>query len=278
MAEDAQAAIEISLVISDVDGTLVTTEKVLTPRAAAAVHKLASAGIAFAVTSSRPPRGLAMLIEPLALVTPLTGFNGGVIAAPDMTVFEEHLLDPAVAQRAVALVRESGLEPWVFTPDAWIINDPAGAHVAHEEHTVQFPPVITKDFGPALDRVGKIVGVSNDHALVARGETTIKAGLGAAASVQRSQLYYLDITHPQANKGAAVVALSRRLGIPSTRIATIGDGDNDVAMFHQSGLSIAMGNASAEVKAQAHFTTLSNEAEGFADAMERIILPKARRR
>ena len=67
MTEPARTASKISLVLADVDGTLVTKEKVLTPRAAAAVKALRSAGIAFAITSGRPPRGMAMLIEPLAL-------------------------------------------------------------------------------------------------------------------------------------------------------------------------------------------------------------------
>ena len=77
MIEQAHGASRISLVLADVDGTLVTADKVLTPRAAAAVQTLHSAGIAFAITSGRPPRGMAMLIDPLALRTPVAGFNGG---------------------------------------------------------------------------------------------------------------------------------------------------------------------------------------------------------
>ena len=65
----------------------------------------------------------------------------------------------------------------------------------------------------------------------------------------RSQTYYLDVTHPRANKGTAVLALAEHLGIPTSAVATIGDGFNDIAMFAQAGLSIAMGNAAPEVKA-----------------------------
>jgi hydroxymethylpyrimidine pyrophosphatase-like HAD family hydrolase len=77
---------KMSLVIADVDGSLVTEEKVLTLRAKASVRALARAGIAFAITSGRPTRGMAMLIEPLALRTPVSAFNGGLFVMPDMTI------------------------------------------------------------------------------------------------------------------------------------------------------------------------------------------------
>ena len=82
MADGLAARGGISLLIADVDGTLVTEDKVLTERARAAVHRLHEAGVGFAITSGRPPRGMAMLIEPLALDTPIAGFNGGVYVEP----------------------------------------------------------------------------------------------------------------------------------------------------------------------------------------------------
>ena len=87
--------------------------------------------------------------------------------------------------------------------------------------------------------------------------------------------YYLDVTHPEANKGGVVEFLSRYLDIAPAEIATIGDMPSDVRMFEKSGLSIAMGNASAEVQAQANFVTLSNEEDGFAYAMDKFVLPTA---
>jgi hydroxymethylpyrimidine pyrophosphatase-like HAD family hydrolase len=82
-------------------------------------------------------------------------------------------------------------------------------------------------------------------------------------------------THPEANKGGVVEFLSKRLHIPTEEIATIGDMPNDVMMFGKSGLSIAMGNASPQVQAQANFVALSNEEDGFAYAMEKFVLPAA---
>ena len=130
----------------------------------------------------------------------------------------------------------------------------------------------------AIERIGlpdgvvKIVGVSDDHEAVARAEKDAQKECGQKASATRSQPYYLDITHPDANKGAVVTRLSELLAVPGDRIATIGDGPNDVLMFRRSGLSIAVGNAGDEVKAAAGKVTASNEEEGFAQAMERYVL------
>src|SRR5262249_22009363 len=118
-------------------------------------------------------------------------------------------------------------------------------------------------------------GVSDDLDLVARCEKAAKDALGSAASAARSQPYYLDVTHPAANKGTVVATLSKLLSIPCSEIATIGDMPNDVLMFRRSRHSIAMGNASSEVKAQAMCVTASNEDDGFAKAMEQFVLHRA---
>ncbi|HEX3499896.1 MAG TPA: Cof-type HAD-IIB family hydrolase [Stellaceae bacterium] len=272
---DELSAAAISMIIADVDGTLVTTNKTLTPRAQAAAAALHAAGIVFAIISSRPPRGLRMLVEPLALTTPLAGFNGGTLVMPDFTVIEEHLIAPQIARRAVDAITEHGAQAWVFSGREWLVRETEGAYVAHEEHTVQFPPTVVGDFGSSLDGAAKIVGVSADFALLARCESATQSLLGEDASVARSQLYYLDVTHPLANKGAGVRALARHVNIPLREIATIGDGLNDIPMFAESGISIAMGNASPEVQARAQFVTGSNEEDGFAAAIEQILLTRS---
>jgi hydroxymethylpyrimidine pyrophosphatase-like HAD family hydrolase len=131
---------------------------------------------------------------------------------------------------------------------------------------------VVNDFADALTGAAKIVGVTDDHDRIARCEIDVRAALGRRASAGRSQPYYLDVTHPLANKGTVVATLSKMLSIPAGQIATIGDMPTDVPMFRAGGLSIAMGNASAEVRAQADLITDTNEDDGFAKAMERFIL------
>src|SRR5258708_11459216 len=101
-SKNERPAQPIRMVIADVDGTLVTQEKALTKRAADAVLRLHQAGIQFSVTSGRPPRGMAMLIDPLKLTQPLAAFNGGVLIKPDLTtVVDQKFLPAGVPEKVV---------------------------------------------------------------------------------------------------------------------------------------------------------------------------------
>jgi Cof subfamily protein (haloacid dehalogenase superfamily) len=263
---------KISLVLADVDGTLVTEEKVLTQRALRAVEALHEAGIRFAITSGRPPRGMTMLFDALNIDTPIAGFNGGLFVERDLTILEEKNVPIDVARAAIALMREQGLDAWIYRGNDWLISKLHAPHVAREAWTVKFAPKVVADVAENLDEVTKIVGVSDDYGKVERCETAAQAAFGSRATATRSQPYYLDVTNKKANKGAVVEYLVQHVGVPAEQIATIGDQPNDVLMFERSGLSIAMGNASDEVKARASAVTDSYNDEGFAKAMEHFIL------
>ena len=262
----------MGLVLADVDGTLVTPAKELTDRAIAAVRRLGEAGIRFAVTSGRPPRGMAMLVEPLELTLPLAAFNGGLFVHPDMSVIEERAIPAEIVAPSVDLISTHGLDVWLYRGADWLVRDPDGPHVAQEAATVRFPPTRVDNFDGATEAIVKIVGVSDDLPRVAEAEAAARSELGDHVSAARSQPYYLDVTHPEANKGRVVGFLARKYHVPTDQIATIGDMPNDVLMFAHSGLSIAMGNASPEVQRAARRVTASNAEDGFALAIERFVL------
>lgn len=267
---------DIRLVIADVDGTLVTQEKMLTSRAIEAVKRLKEADIAFSITSGRPPLGMKMLIEPLGLTEPIAAFNGGVFVHPDLSVMTQSFVPSKIAASVIHTIVHHGLDCWVYTDHDWLVRNTDAPHVSREQWTVKFPPIVVPDFDSHLDRVAKIVGVSDDYSAVARCETDVQQECGSHVSAARSQPYYLDVTHPNANKGHVVTVLSEALAIPAAQIATIGDMPNDVLMFEKSGVSIAMGNASPEVQQRARFVTTSNEEEGFANAIDVFIFGEHR--
>jgi Cof subfamily protein (haloacid dehalogenase superfamily) len=262
----------VKLVIADVDGTLVTQEKVLTARAKESVQKVRDAGLHFTITSGRPPRGMKVLIDELQLTDPIAGFNGGVFVHPDLSVITQRFIPADVARNVFDMIKSHQLDVWVYTEKDWFIRDPNAPHVAREQWTVKFPPVVSSDLESQLGHAVKLVGVSDDLEAVARCEKDVQQAVGNHASAARSQPYYLDVTHPDANKGAVVMTLSEMLHIPRSEIVTVGDMPNDVLMFNKSGVSIAMGNASPEVQKSAKFVTGSNEQEGFAEAMEKFVL------
>jgi Cof subfamily protein (haloacid dehalogenase superfamily) len=263
-----------SLVVTDVDGTLVTHDKVLTARAISAVNRLHEAGIGFSICSSRPPFGLRMMIEPLRLQLPFGGYNAGAIVEPDLTVVEQKLIPPDAAEQAVRLFQRHRVDCWIFTGNEWVIANRDGAHVDHEIHTVQTAPTVVPEFEKVhFAAVGKIVGPSDDYALVERICDEMREALGPRATVARSQPYYCDVIPPGINKGRLVQLLAARLNVPRNEILVLGDMDNDLEMFQEAGFAVAMGNANATVKQAAQGLTLSNDEDGFAAAIERYVLP-----
>jgi Cof subfamily protein (haloacid dehalogenase superfamily) len=262
---------KIALVVSDVDGTLLTKEKLLTDRAIDAVRKLHGAGIGFTITSSRPTIGMRFLVEPLGITLPIGAFNGSCIVDPALKPIEQHLIPEAAARQAVGILSKFGAEIWLFTTDLWLARDPNGQYVPHEKRAIRADPTLVADFTPYLSQACKIVGASTDAAGLERCETAMQEALGTQATAVRSQSYYLDITPPGVNKGTFVQTIAHRLGISTDLVATIGDMRNDLAMFRVSGTSFAMGNATEDVKRQATHVTASNEEDGFAMAVETIL-------
>jgi Cof subfamily protein (haloacid dehalogenase superfamily) len=265
---------KIKLVITDVDGTLVTTEKALRPSAVAAVRKLRDRGIGFTICSSRPPFGLCMMRDALQIELPFGGYNGGSIVEPDLTVIEQVCIPPEVARRAVDLFHENGVSTWVFVGNEWVILDRNGDHVDHEIHTIDVPPTVVSAYTDYhFSAVGKIVGASNNHDLIAKVEKIMQEALGHSAHAARSQAYYCDVIAPGISKGRIVELLGERLGLARDEIAVLGDMHNDLDMFAAAGFPIAMGNAPDDVKAKAKVSSVAtNDQDGWAEAIDRFVL------
>jgi Cof subfamily protein (haloacid dehalogenase superfamily) len=261
----------IALVVSDVDGTLLTKDKVLTEGARHAVRRLEESGVGFTITSSRPTIGMRFLIEPLQITLPVGAFNGSSIVDAQLNPIEQHLIPASAAQRAIEILDEYGVDVWLFTNEQWLARGGDGAYVPLETRTIKSDPVIVPDFTPYLSHACKIVGAGADAALLQRCEAAMQKALGAQATAVRSQSYYLDVTPPGYDKGTFVQAMAKRLGISTDAVATIGDMHNDLAMFRTSGISVAMGNATDEVKKLATHVTASNAEEGFAGAIDVIL-------
>ncbi len=265
----------IALVVSDVDGTLLTHDKRLTERSSDAVRRLHQAGIGFTITSSRPTIGMRFLVEQLKITLPIGAFNGSAIVDAQMHPIETHVIPVSAVERSLELLGENGVDIWLFTADRWLTQNGDGEYVSHEKRTIKADPTVVSDFTPYLSSACKIVGSSSDFPKLERCEAAMQKALGARANAVRSQRYYLDITPPGFNKGTFVETMARRLGIATDTVATIGDMQNDLSMFAVSGLSFAMGNATDEVKSHATRVTASNEEDGFAQAMDEILRENA---
>lgn len=262
------------LFVSDIDGTLVTPDKRLTPAALEAAAELKAAQVPFTVVSSRPPRGMRRIADALGVELPFAAFNGGAIVDPGGDIVAAHRLAAAVAKSALQLIADRGVAPWAFADNEWFVTDPDGPHVAHERMTVSFDPVVVPSFEKIIDRIDKVVAPSDDTALLDDIEHRLRRRMGAEANIERSQTYYVDVTHPLANKGHAVKALALHAGVAIENTVVIGDMTNDISMFRVAGFSIAMGQSPEAVKAAAQAVTGPNTADGFAAAVRSLVLPR----
>ena len=265
----------IALLVSDVDGTLVTNDKRLTDDIKRAAARLKEAGIKLSLVSSRPPAGFAMLIGPLKLDAPIGAFNGGAILNPDLSIVEETMVPPRAARMAVDAFEEFGIDAWLFTNDSWYVSTLEGAYVPKERNTIKHEPILVESFEPFFEKVGKLVGSSREFDRVARCEAALGKELGGLAAAKRSQNYYLDVTPDGLDKGSAVKRIAARLGVPIDEVAVIGDMANDLPMFDVAPHRIAMGNAIDDLKRKATYVTDTNENSGFARAVDHYILADA---
>mgnify|MGYP003288725164 CR=1 FL=1 len=274
MSRGEPPAEEIRLLVSDIDGTLVRDDKSLPEVNRDAILGLAVAGVPTTLISSRPPSGMLALAAALRLTGPFAAFNGGTLFDPDGGIRFAHRLEAADAAAMLRLINRPGVTPWVYADGEWFVSGLDNPHLARERLAAGVQPVIRNDFASLDGRIDKIVGVSDDHELLARLEERAKSMIGTRATVARSQLYYLDITHRLANKGDGIAALAQAFGVELTQVAALGDMANDLPMFARAGLSVAMGQAPASVRTAANATAATNNEGGVAEAVTRFVRPR----
>lgn len=263
----------IRLLVSDIDGTLVRSDKTLSDAVVAAARDVLEAGIAMSLISARPPSGIAWIAKRLKLGGALGAFNGGTIFRADGKILSANRLDPALAQDALDRLDKPGVTPWLYADGQWFAQTSENPHVPSEIKSAGVDPVICADFSHLLARVDKLVGVSDDYELLAKINADVEEVFAGEATVAQSQPYYLDITAPRGNKGDGLRALADSVGVALEETAVLGDQNNDLPMFAIAGLAVAMGQSSANVKAAATYVSQSNDDDGVADAIKHYVLP-----
>jgi Cof subfamily protein (haloacid dehalogenase superfamily) len=264
----------IRLLVCDIDGTLVRHDKGLPEENVMAIRAVVKRGLKVSLISARPAAGILPIAAELGLDGPFGAFNGGTI----FTALGEEMcaaqVPATLAQQLLELYASEGVTIWLFATDRWLTSDPENSHTPREVLSSGLQPQEVGDFSSFLGDADKVVAVCDDPERMAEVERRARELVGAQATLVRSQDYYLDCTALAANKGDGVTKLAEMYRVPLNQVAVIGDQANDVAMFRRAGLSIAMGQASAAVQAEADQVTTSNEDAGVAAAIRRFILPR----
>lgn len=262
---------DIRLVVSDIDGTLVRHDKSLSAGNIAAVARLQAAGVAMSLISARPMSGIWPIADALQLDGPFGAFNGGTVFDRNGVIGEPRRLEPEVALRILAILDAASVDVWLFAHGHWYARQGEGPHVPREKLSAGVMPTLRDDLGALCGSADKIVGVSDDAALLEQLEAQVQSATLGQATVALSQPYFLDSTALLANKGDGVSAVAAARGVPLTQVAVLGDMANDLPMFARAAVSFAMGQAPEAVRTAAHRTTASNEDDGVAQAIDLLI-------
>jgi len=260
----------IALVISDIDGTLITSNHEVTEATKTAAEKLYVRGIELSLASSRPPRSIVPLADSLKLRGPFAAFNGALVVKRDGEVLARSVLTSETIARVKAIADQFGIGVWLYDENDWWAPW-RDSFVDREEHTSGFSPRI-EGYDERITREANKLTVVGKPELVAQAEQQVLTQLADQVAASKSKPRFLDVTSYGIHKGTVVVRLAGLLQIPTERVAVIGDGPNDVEMFRQAGVSIAMGQGVDEVKDAANYLTTSNDDEGWARGIEQYVL------
>ena len=263
------------LLAIDLDGTLLTPQKLITPRTQKALFQAAEMGITIVIATGQTCQVLRHVCAGLPLIAPQIIENGAIVADIQRgIVLHEHLLPAEYVLPALDALRSLGLYRAYHTFQRVYVD--ANTPRARNWYRPPLPPPVeVADVASIYPQPCiKVAGVGEVETLRARRHE-LECIFDGVLYVTQSSPDLLELLHPAVSKGNALRAIAADLGIPPVEVAAIGDNHNDIGMLRFAGLGVAMGNAHAEVKAEADYVTLSNAEEGVAAVIEEMILPSA---
>lgn len=269
------------LLVLDVDGTLLNDKKEITPHTLSALLKVQQMGVHIVLASGRPTYGVLPLAEALELNHYggyILSYNGGqIINAQTGAIMFEKRIDPVLIPYLYKKAKKNDFAIFTYLKETIFTDKPENKYVQQEAALNKMQIVKTDHFPEAIDfSPCKCMLVSDDEDLLVGLENHWKKRLAGTLDVFRSESYFLEVVPCFIDKGNTLGILMEMLSIPAEKVMAIGDGVCDFSMLQLAGLGVAMGNAQDSVKACADFTTLTNNADGVAIAVEKAILAEIR--
>lgn len=269
------------LLVLDVDGTLLNEKKEITPRTQAALLKVQQMGVHIVLASGRPTNGVMPLAEALELHHYggfVLSYNGGqILNAQTGELLFEKRIDPQQLPYLEKKAKKNDFAIFTYHKNQLITDKPGNRRVCDEAALNGMEVVGVGNFAEAVDFAPcKCMLASDDEEALVGLENHWKKRLDGVLDVFRSEPYFLEVVPPAIDKGNTLGILLSKLSILPEEVVAVGDGVCDVSMLQLAGLGIAMGNAQDSVKACADVTTLSNDKEGVAIAVEKAILAEIR--
>ncbi len=269
------------LLVLDVDGTLLNDAKEISKRTLAALLKVQQMGIRVVLASGRPTYGLMPLAKALELGNYggfILSYNGGqIINAKNGELLFERRINPEMLPYLEKKARKNDFAIFTYHEDMIVTDHPTNEHILQEAALNNMRVVEETEFSIGVDFAPcKCMLVSDDEKALVRLEEHWRRRLNGALDVFRSEPYFLEVVPCSIDKANTLGVLLEKLEISRDEVVAMGDGVCDVTMIQLAGLGVAMGNAQDSVKACADMVTASNEEDGVAVAVEKVILADVR--
>lgn len=264
----------IRLVATDLDDTLLRDDWTLSERVIQTIRKAREQGVQVTFATGRMPASTRPYVEQLGLDVPIITYNGAMI--------QEALSGEVLYRKVIPVVTAREIVDW-------LLNQNVHLHVYRKDQVfvqklndwskeygrVTRVPVEETNLAKLLEHedegIEKIILFGDSKELESWG-VEIREKFTGRVHLTRSKPHFLELIHPEINKGVALLALAKRLGINQDEIMAIGDNLNDIEMIRSAGLGVAIGNARQEVKEAADVITTSNQEDGVAQAIEKYVL------
>lgn len=260
------------LMAVDLDGTLLTDNLEVASETIEAVRKAYDAGTIVTIATGRMLASAKQFAEQLGIDVPIITYQGAVIQdLRTQKALYERLISPEISTKIIEFAQEKGLHLQVYQDDLLYGAVENDILVNYAKHT-KVPYFVEPDlFKLAEKGLTKAIFVDEPHVLVPL-EEELKDFLGTTTHVTKSTTRFLEMTHPEANKGQALRHLAKILGIDESETIGIGDNHNDKELISVAGLGVAMENAVEDLKNIADYVTLSNNDEGVKHVIEKFVL------
>jgi len=260
------------LIASDMDGTLLTKDKRISPAVESAVCRASRAGVVFCLASGRPLCGMKKYMDSLGLSSPAIACNGTVIIRPDGEVLYRQCLEPAPAREVLAFGKRFGVTMCVWSDEKLFVS-----HI--NERTEHYSSLMSTDKMTLIEDWEPVIAMGIDKILwhsevdvVARYQQILADELTTPVNYFTSNPRFLEFVDHMASKAEALRRLADILAIDIADTIAVGDGFNDLEMLRAAGIGVAMGNAPDEIKRQCGWVAPTNENDGVAALIEHFIL------
>ena len=269
------------LLVLDVDGKLLNDERESSKRTLAALLKVQQMGVRIVLASGRPTYGLMPLAKTLELGNYggfVLSYNGcQIIKAQNGEILFERRINPEMLPYLEKKARKNGFAIFTYHDDTLITDSPDNEYIKNEALLNNLKIIKEDEFSTAIDFAPcKCMLVSDKEKALIGLEQHWEKRLAGTLDAFRSEPYFLEVVPCGVNKANTLGALLEHLGVTREEVIAVGDGVCDVTMLQLAGMGVAMGHSQDSVKVCADYVTASNEEDGVALAVEKLILAEVR--